>query len=192
MNYDVIQVEQGSEKWLELRKTKISATHTAIILGLNPFKTRHELWLEMIGLKDPEPMNDKMREGQVLEEEARNYINNAFDTDFKPVVLVSTIHPFMMASLDGMDSTGKILEIKCGVKSYKQLGDGIIPEYYLAQMYKQMYVSDNAYCQYMCYRTPKKWESIYIDRDEEFIKHMIEQETIFYDCVVNFIDPNTI
>lgn len=192
LNYSVSEVEQGSPAWLELRQTKITATDTATIMGLNPFKTRQELWLEKLGLKNPQPLNEKMREGQILEEKARIYINEHLETDFKPVVLLSIIHPFMMASLDGMDSSGKILEIKCGVKSYKQILEGYIPEYYMAQMQKQMYVADAGYCRYLCYRSDIQWKELYIDRDEDFIKCMIEQEYIFNDCIFNFVDPNSL
>lgn len=192
LNYSVSKVEQGSSAWLELRQTKITATDTATIMGLNPFKTRQELWLQKLGLKDPEPLNDKMLEGQILEEKARIYINEYLETDFKPVVLLSNSHAFMMASLDGMDSKGKILEIKCGAKSYKQILEGYIPEYYIAQMQKQMYVADASYCRYLCYRSNTQWKELYIDRDEDFIKCMIQQECIFNDCVVNFVDPNTV
>lgn len=192
LNYSVSEVEQGSPAWLELRQTKITATDTATIMGLNPFKTRQELWLEKLGLKNPQPLNEKMREGQILEEKARIYINEHLETDFKPVVLLSNSHSFMMASLDGMDSSGKILEIKCGVKSYKQILEGYIPEYYIAQMQKQMYVADAGYCRYLCYRSDIQWKELYIDRDEDFIKCMIEQEYIFNDCIFNFVDPNSL
>ena len=61
----IIPLEQGSAKWLEYRKSKVMATDSPILLGSNPWRTPIELWEEKLGLREPQPLNDAMRRGQL-------------------------------------------------------------------------------------------------------------------------------
>lgn len=192
MKYKILNLDQGSKEWLDLRKNMITATDTAVILGLSPWKTPLGLWEEKLGLRKPSFENAKMIEGRRLEEEAREFFNKKFQKDYKPVVLQSSEHDFMMASLDGMDQTGSILEIKCGIKSFEQLKDGIIPEYYKAQMQKQMYVAGTDSCTYLCYRSEKEYVSTVFLIDNVFIKKMIQEESLFYKHMIDFTAPNSL
>ena len=189
MTYKIIELEQGSTEWLALRKTKITATDTGVIMGLNPWKTPLMLWEEKLGLREPQAVNNKMREGSLLEEEARDFINKMEDNDFKPVVLQSIEHLFMMASLDGMNSTGDIMEIKCGEKSLHEAFRDEVPDYYYSQCQKQIFVSGCDSIYYFCYRSPEKRHNIKIRRDDAFIEKMIEVETAFYKCLMDFTPP---
>lgn len=188
MNYKILNIIQGSQEWLSLRKTKITATDTAKIMNLSPFCTPLQLWEEKLGLREPQPINDKMREGTLLEEEAREFINKS-GTDFKPIVLESVEFPFMMASLDGMNSSGDILEIKCGVSSFINAEVENIEPYYYSQCQKQMFVANRDTICYCAYRNPEKYKCITIKRDDTFIEKMIEAEKQFYQCLQNFTPP---
>ena len=42
-------IDQNREKWLELRKGKISSSNIPTVAGLSPFKSRLELWAEYTG-----------------------------------------------------------------------------------------------------------------------------------------------
>lgn len=189
MTYKIIDCEQGSDSWLSLRRTKITATDAGVIMGLNPWKTPLQLWEEKLGLREPQAVNDKMREGSLMEGEARVFFNEKLTTDFKPVVLESCIHPFMMASLDGMDHLGRIMEIKCGKGSHELALQYEIPPYYMSQLQKQMYVSDINFCFYCSYRS--KEDNIFwtVNRDDAFIEKMIEAEKEFYRCMMEFQAP---
>jgi len=187
--YKEIDLVQGSTPWLEYRKNKISATDTGKILGFNPFCTSFQLWEEKLGLREPQAVNDKMREGSLLEEEARVYFNKLHETDFKPVVLEHIEYPFMMSSLDGMNSKGEILEIKCGKKSYEIAMSNTIEPYYYSQLQKQMLVSGCDEITYFCYRSESETIEKKYYRDESYIKKIIEAEKEFYQCLLNFTPP---
>ena len=189
MSYKIIELEQGSPEWLSYRRTKITATDTAKIMNLSPFCTPLQLWEEKLGLRESTPINDKMREGSLMEEQARDFLNSLSETNFKPIVLESIDFPFMMASLDGMNSVGDIVEIKCGKKSYEDLKEGKIPDYYYAQIQKQIYVSNSICCKYFCYRSENEHMYNIINRDDAFIEKMIEAEKQFYQCLLNFFPP---
>lgn len=184
----IIDVEQGSDIWKELRRNKITATDSGIILGLNPWVTPYQLFQRKLGLIEEQEVNDKMREGSLLEEEARKFYSEVYCGGYlkwKPIVAVKD---HLMASLDGYEDS-EILEIKCGKKSYEDAINGIIAEYYIAQMQHQMYVCDCQDVIYFCYRSPSEHKTMTVQRDDAFIEKMIEAEKKFYDCLMSFIAP---
>ncbi len=189
MKYNFIQLTQGDPEWIAFRKNHITATDSGIILNLNPWKEPNTLWEEKMELRAPEPENDKMREGKIMEEKAREYFNKKINDFYQPVVLQCTTHPFMMCSLDGMNPLGEILEIKCGKSSHELALKNEIPPYYYAQCQHQIWIADVAKCLYFSYRSDNDNIGFYVYRDEAFIERMIEAEKKFYDCLINFTEP---
>jgi len=56
------------ELWLQERKTGIGGSDASVVLGVNPYKTIRELWLEKTGLaQDPEKESGPILRGRVLE-----------------------------------------------------------------------------------------------------------------------------
>lgn len=185
MIYKILDFKQGSQEWLSLRKQMITSTDTACILGLNPFKSAYQLIQEKLSDK-PSFVTEKMKEGSFLEEEARDLANIHYKTDYKPIVIQSLEYPFMMSSLDGMNNQGKILEIKCGEKSYIQyVYENIIPDYYMAQLQKNMLISGEKVCIYQVYRNQEKNCFCVVERDDAFIEKIIKAETKFYEDFKN-------
>lgn len=154
----IIDLEQGSQAWLDYRKSKIMATDTPIILGSNPWKTKLELWEEKLGFKPPIEINDAMRRGQELEPEARKLAWKMIYQDFFPNVIEADDDPWLAASLDGISKCGKyILEIKCPKEStHLEAINQAIPEYYLDQMQHQLLVTKAKMCYYFSYRPEYK------------------------------------
>ena len=189
MKPKIINCIQGSPEWLSLRKNKITATDSAKIMDLNPWCTAYQCWEEKLGFKESQVLNDKMKEGSLLEEKAREAFNKKINSDFKPVVLESNQNSWQIASLDGMDSSGRILEIKCGEYSHKMAKNKEIPDYYFAQLQKQMWVANTDYALYMSYRSDDDYVYWSVNRNDEFIEKMNEQEKIFYDCLMNLTPP---
>ncbi len=152
----VIQVEQGTAEWLDLRRSHITATDISVIMGSNPFKTQAELFREKFGLVPPQASNAAMERGSRLEPEARAKACEVLGFDFYPVVIVSDDYPWAMASLDGishLELCDVILEIKCPKEAtHIEAIKGRIPEYYRDQMQWQMLVSKAEECSYFSYR----------------------------------------
>lgn len=192
MKYNLITDErgiQGSQSWLSFRKNTISATNAAPIMGLSPFKTAYSLWQEKLDLIEPEPENAKMREGTRLEVEARDYFNEVMKDTFKPVVIQHSVNEWQIASLDGMNEKGEILEIKCGAKSHEEALNKVIAPYYYSQLQHQMFCSGEDHIWYLSYRS--KEDNVYwrVDRDNAFIDKMILAEKEFYECLKTKTPP---
>ena len=174
-----LDIEQGSDIWLELRKTKITSTDAAIILGASPYKDEYELLNQKLGLSPPDKVNDFMKEGSRLEPIAREAYVKHTGRFMSPKVFLNDQYQWAMASLDGINFDGdRILEIKCGAGAFKRGED--IPRYYFAQIQHAMFVTNVAVCDYFVY-----WRGdfilVEIVRNNTFIERMIEKELTFYE-----------
>jgi putative phage-type endonuclease len=177
----LIDIEQGSKEWLEMRKSKITATDVGAIVGANPWKTPLELYEEKLGLIPAQLANEKMIRGQMLEPVARDILCKDLKKHFEPVVCIHDGYQYMMASLDGITADGsEICEIKCpsSVRIHREHLNHIIAPYYICQVQHQLFCSGAKKC-YFC--------SYHPDHEIEFIVHVIEphaemMESLFNKC----------
>lgn len=176
----MLNLEQGSQEWLDFRSNHITATDASIILGTNPYCTREELMQRKLGLLPEVKMNAAMRRGSAMEPAARVAASDYLHMTFTPVVLQSDSHPWAMASLDGISPEGVVIEIKCpGKKNHEAAKRGAIPEYYYPQLHHQMWVAEANSVWYW------SWDgsagvAIQVERCQEYIDWIIRMEEEFY------------
>lgn len=180
----ILQLDQGSQSWLDYRKNHVMATDSAIILGLNNFKDMHQLWLEKMGFIEPEPYNHFMKRGQELEPIARQLLSDKLQIDFEPAVIESSYYHWMGASLDGISlSHSVICEIKCmKLSKHLQVSEDTIDPCHYAQMQHQLACSKAYSCYYASYH-PDAHDPLIIIRifaDHSYIDEMIEKEKEFF------------
>ena len=146
----IIKTEQGSEEWLNWRKTVITATDCPAILGSSPYQTAHKCWQRKLGLVEPQKTSAIMERGKALEPIARAQFEVDFGIKMIPEVVESTEHPFLGASLDGISPCGQyILEIKTGGDKQCAVAElGEIPDHYMHQMQHQLLVTGAKLCYY--------------------------------------------
>ncbi len=184
-----IESIQGSPEWLALRKEKITASDCSSIMGCNPYKSIHQLFEEKIGLFEVVE-NDAMRRGTEMEPLAREAFIKETTIFVEPGVWHHEDHTWMMASVDGYcEYTQVLVEIKCGVRAFKEAKKGIIAPYYQAQMQHQMAVMGISWMYYYVFNG-KEGILMKFERDGEFINEMIEKEKRFYDDMINLIPPS--
>jgi len=56
------------EQWLKIRRTGLGGSDVAAVLGLSPYKTALDVYLEKTGIKEPQKDNSKMKAGRMLED----------------------------------------------------------------------------------------------------------------------------
>lgn len=148
-----LKLTQGSEEWLEWRKTGLGASDAPIIMEESPWKTPYELWLEKTGKKEPVKANKWQLRGLDLEEAARRcYIKKTGNAVF-PLCAQHEQYPWLLASFDGIDFAGNlIVEIKCagGIDHHEALA-GRIPKKYYPQLQHQMLVAGVDICHYFSF-----------------------------------------
>lgn len=168
---------QGSDAWLALRKTKITATDASAIMGINPWKTALQLYNEKLSDEPPKKANERMQRGTDLEPIARDLFCVLTGHKMVPKVI---INDWAMASLDGINDWNEILEIKCpGAKDHALAVSGKIPEYYYPQLQHQMYVCDSEKAFYFSF-DGIDGVIVEVKRDDQYIEKMIAEEFKFY------------
>lgn len=177
----IINLKQGSSDWLKWRRTKICGSEASSICGVNPWKSAIELYEQKIFEIEQED-NELMARGRALEPIALSKFESEMDEVFFPLVVESSEIEWMGASLDGMTmDNSQFVEIKCGRSSFKQMQKGQIIQPYLTQLQHQMAVTGLERCFYYCYcgDTGVGLCAI-VERDNDFIKKMMEKETEFW------------
>jgi putative phage-type endonuclease len=153
----IINVEQGSPEWRAWRKTVITATDCPCIMGSNPWTSATKCLQKKMGLIDEEPSNAAMERGKLLEPIAREQFIKEWGINMTPLVVESTVHDFLGASLDGISDNGEyIIEIKCGgEKLYNMAMNSEIPNYYMDQMQHQLLITGCRKCFYYVFNGEK-------------------------------------
>lgn len=133
-----------SRERLEERRGLIGASDMPIIMGVSPYKTPYELWLEKTN-KVPidQTTNFAIDKGNAWEEPARARFSQKSGIKFEPKNFTHPEHPLHSASLDGYNvQTKEGLEIKVtGKEVLTEAKAGRIHEKYKAQVHWQMYVA---------------------------------------------------
>ena len=136
---------QGSEEWKKWRSQGIGASDIAIILGSNSYSTPLKLWELKCGYRQEERINSAMAHGIQNEDIARQWVNEHFQLNLKPICIEDGDNPIFRASLDGYDFNQQTLvEIKCPISESvldKARLSQFIPDYWFDQMQWQIMIS---------------------------------------------------
>ena len=192
-----INLEQNSPEWLEFRRTKIGASDAPIILGVSPFKTSYQLYLDKVeGVKQTQ--NSAMKRGQEMEPEARAAFEKMYEmlyldtVNIAPLVVQSEQYDWMIASLDGIDlGKGVAVEIKCpGSKDHQIAVDGKIPDHYIPQLQHQLFVTGLDKIFYFSYRNNDTHPVLLEYKAEKAsLDKLIKEELKFLNCILTNTPP---
>ena len=138
--------------WLEFRLYGIGGSDSSCVIGLNPWKSNRELWVEKVNKVYEEiEDNDAMEYGREAEELIRGLFvlrnKNKFEMNYIPLtILNNNEYPFLMYSPDGLIyeiETGKcgIWECKTGKGNREKWDNGKMPDNYFIQCLHGLIVS---------------------------------------------------
>lgn len=132
-----VNLEQGSQEWLQWRKKLLTATDAAILLGKSPYVTPFQGWQRKCGLIPEQKTTAAMERGHRDEPIARALFIQEYGINMTPCCIESENYNFIGASLDGLsDCEQYILE----VKSQRPVDQ--VPELHMIQMQHQMLCTD--------------------------------------------------
>lgn len=182
-------MEQGTQEWKDLRRSKIGASDAAAILGICPYRTPFQLWEEKVLGKDQEQTGGMSR-GTALEPEARACFEKVTSLLVLPKVVFHPELQWMMASLDGITFDGTtIVEIKCPNKEVHALAEkGVLPPHYMAQVQHQFAVTGAVKGYYFSYNG-KQGVLVEVFADDKFIKKMLKEEEKFFKLMTDKEPP---
>jgi len=187
-------------EWLEARQQGIGGSDAAAAVGASKWKSPLELYVEKIGLADPETQkanSEIIRWGKRLEEPIREaYEEETGRTVFKHGLhlFVSEDQPFMMCTLDG--SVLKKTDDKVGVFESKNTGYyrereilEEVPLEFQIQVQHEMAVGEWEWASIAILLNGRKLLWLDIPRNDEFIKAMTAAEKELWDRIQNRNPP---
>ena len=186
------------QQWLAVRQGGIGSSDAAAAVGLCPYKSQLELWMEKTGrtpTEDAPPgMEDPRYWGTLLEP----YVAVAYaqQTDRKvrkvTAVLQHPSCPYMLANLD-REVVGcpdvQILECKTAGEWGSRLWRDGVPEYVQLQVQHQLAVTNQQAADVAVLLCGQRLEIHRIERDEEVIARLMVLEARFWQYVTTDIEP---
>jgi putative phage-type endonuclease len=186
---------------LEERRTGIGGSDAATVLGLNPFTTAYELYLDKIGEAPENTEENPQREeafywGSVLEQPVAD--RYAKETGYKVQkanqLIRSKEHPFMVANIDRkvVGEDRRIgFEAKTSARSdgWGESGSAEIPPYIMLQCQHYLAVTGYDVWDLAVLIGNRDYRSYRINPIESIINELIEAEQEFWDRVENRVAP---
>ncbi|MEZ7911238.1 MAG: YqaJ viral recombinase family protein [Propionivibrio sp.] len=181
------------EDWLNVRRQGIGSSDAAAAVGLNPYKSQLELWLEKTGRDGLLPKTDPLDEespaywGNILEPIVAAHYTRRSGNRVRRINAVLQ-HPdpqlhWMLANIDreviGAPDV-QILECKtAGINGSRLWKDGV-PEYVQLQVQHQLVVTGKAAADVAVLIGGQHLEIHRIQRDEALIARLIQLEAAFW------------
>lgn len=192
--------ELPREDWLAVRKKGIGSSDAGAAVGLNPYKSQLELWMEKTGRDttlpkaDPHDEESPMYWGNVLEPVVAWHYSKRTEKKVRRINAVLQ-HPdpelsWMLANIDreviGADDV-QILECKtAGINGARLWKEGV-PEYVQLQVMHQLAVTGKQAADVAVLLGGQHLEIHRIERDEQMIARLIELERKFW----NYVETDT-
>ncbi len=185
-----VNLEQGSQEWLNWRRGRITATDAPALMGISPYCTPYQCHQRKLGLIPEQAKNPAMQRGIDDEPIARALFNHRYGFDMSPCIIESENHPFLGASLDGISECGKyLLEVKSNGDHYHNaLNSRGIPQIHMFQMQHALLCTDKTaeMCFYESYNNREiivkevlpnlQWMLDYLTKAKEFWKGIVFHE----------------
>lgn len=188
------------EEFLARRKQGLGGSDIAAIIGLSPWRTPRDIYLDKKGLAEPEPETDAMYWGTTLEDiVAREYSKRTGrKIERCSVQFQHPEHPFLVGNLDRVvyDDPGKkpvikgrlvttrILECKTASQyaagDWGDAGTDQIPEYYKAQVQWYMGITGALVCDVAVLIGNRDFRIYTVYRDDAVIKYLFDAGVKFW------------
>ncbi len=193
---DTRRLDRG--QWLDVRRGGIGSSDAATAVGLNPYKSQLELWLEKTGrqpgTEDAPGMDDPRYWGTLLEP----YVAVAYQQKTGRrvrklnAVLQHPTMPFMLANIDREvvgEPDVQILECKTAGEFGSRLWRDGVPEYVQLQVQHQLAVTGKDAADVAVLLCGQDLQVHRIVRDEEVIARLVVLEARFWECVETDTPP---
>lgn len=188
----IIDLEQGSQTWLEWRKGGIGASDVAKVMKVHATESPLMLFNEICGLSKARFVSKAMQRGNDEEPKAIAWLEKLYGMKLNKVCAQDDSLPYLRCSFDAINIEAKILiEIKTPYNAEKltKMIDGDIPIEYIYQVQYQMMIAgfdrgmiavwdgQDAHCHI-------------IEKDEKLHTKMIKEVSKFWNDLVIDKEPD--
>lgn len=181
------------DEWLAIRRTGIGSSDIAAILGLNPWRSPLQVFMDKTGMAPDQPENDAMRLGNFLEDPIARAWADRRGVRVRRVraVLQHPAVPYALANLDRLATVERItgpVEVKA-TRIAAEWEDGATPDYYAVQVQWQHFVGGYEAGHLVALVQSTTLEERRIVRDEALIAVMKDAAASFWQLVENRTPP---
>jgi len=189
-------LKQSRKDWLLERAKSIGASDSSAVLGINPWKSNVELWLEKTNPESllDQPDNLNMRLGRDMEPILRQLFTEETGLQVRQDnhIRYDDEYPFLSTNLDGRIVGDKVpLELKT-----TGMWDGMIPDNYFCQLQHQMMVTNSPYIYFAVLVLSNFGKQFIVEkyeRNERFIADMRARMVDFWmNYVVTGVAPDPV
>jgi len=188
------------DEWLEVRKHGIGSSDAAAAVGLNPYKSQLELWMEKTGRDtdlpkpDPHDTSAPVYWGTLLEPIVAASYTQQTGRKVRKVnaVLQHPDKPWMLANIDREvvgSSEVQILECKTAGEFGARLWKEGVPEYIQLQVQHQLAVTGKQAADVAVLLCGQQLQVYRIQRDEHLIEKLMTLQAHFWHYVTHDIPP---
>lgn len=188
------------EQWLQVRQGGIGSSDAAAAVGLNPFKSQLELWMEKTGRGDRLPAVDPQDDttplywGTLLEPIVAAHYTRRTGNRVRRInaVLQHPDHSWMLANIDREvmgSATVQLLECKTAGIHGAWLWRNGVPEYVHLQVMHQLAVTGKQAADVAVLIGGQELKVFRIERDETMIAQLISLERQFWGYVERDQEP---
>ena len=184
----VSAIKQRTPEWHAARKTGIGGSDAPVVMGLSPWKTPYELFLEKTDAGyEPKPETEPMRWGKLLEPILRQEYERQTGRPIggEPGLVRHPERDWMIASLDG-DVPGRVVELKAPpwqVAGWGEPGTDQIPLPYLIQTHHYLVVTGRPIADVAVLLRAADFRIYTVEADAEIAERIIEAEAAFWALV---------
>lgn len=174
------------EEWLKARRGGIGGSDIGAIMGLNPFSSPHQVFLEKTAAYEKDlSENEAVYWGNVLEDVVAKEFERRTGKHVRKMnaLIRSTRTPFAFANVDRM-IVGEDAGLECKTTnafSSDEWKDGEVPASYICQCQWYMFVTGLQKWHIACLIGGQKFVHYEIVRDDELIEYMLEKATDFWE-----------
>lgn len=184
------------EDWLAIRKQGIGSSDAAAAVGLNPYKSQLELWMEKTNRDQDLPQIDPQDEtspaywGTLLEPIVAAHYTKRTGHRVRRInaVLQHPTEPWLLANIDREvlgDESVQLLECKtAGLNGARLWKEGGVPEYVQLQVMHQLAVTGKRAADVAVLICGQELQIHRIERDESMIRNLVQLERAFWGYVV--------
>lgn len=181
------------DEWLAERRNGIGGSDAGAVVGLNKYRNAFDVYADKLGITEPVPDNEAMRQGRDLEE----YVAQRFCEETGKKVrrrnsmMINTEYPFARANVDRM-IVGENAGLECktaNILSLQRYKNGEYPSEYYCQCVHYMAVTgaERWYLAVLVFGT--EFKIFTIERDEEEIQALMQAEKDFWENNVLAKEP---
>ena len=187
-------------EFLARRRSGIGGSDIAAIIGISPWRTPRDIFLDKKGMSEPEQETDAMYWGTTLEDiVAREYAKRTGRKIQRcNQQLQHPDYPFLIANIDravydengkkpvvkGKLVTSRILECKTAsqyaAQEWGESGSNHVPEYYKAQVLWYMGITGALVCDVAVLIGNRDFRMYTMERDEDVISYLFQEGITFW------------